>query len=272
MNLINNRFIYQIKKYYHAILVCFIVILPVKAEISAENIMDKVYSGYSTKKKCWIGEMKYCMKIGKVNKLIINDNIVRYYIIAYGTPLEEILGENGEVYYAHAESGAIGAFIVEEYSNGSIKMLAGTSLFYINDFGHPPEDWQIVKLGANDYYGWQSTSSYAFNGCCNVSHHVILAPYGKKIIDIAGFVASYDDLFMCDDNDIRCRAKSTKLQSIIEIDSTRIFDKVFPVILSVTGRLKGKRINKTFLIPFNEKKWKYVPPKNYPLNDLLKMI
>lgn len=254
------------KYHYFALLVCFIVSIPAKAEISAENIMNQVYSGYVAKKGCWIGlatknKQYYCMKIDRNDGIIIN-GIKRHYIIATGIAIDE----NGEENGAHVTPGMVGAFVVEE-RNGQIKMLAGNSKMYFGPFGQPPEKWIFVKLGSDDYWGWQNTSGNAHYGITGSYYH-ILAPYGKSIRDIAAqLVSSYDDTQSCDE-DTGCKNKLTSLTTSIEFDSTKIADKVFPLTVTVRGKYKGNEIDeKTFTIPFDEKKWEYLPPKNYFLNQ-----
>ena len=242
--------------------VCLYFPLYAQADVSSRLVMDKVYSGYDKKHECWLAmdsenNQRYCMKIDRTDK-ITADTGERLYVLAVGDAVDD----DGEPNGSHAMSGLVGAFVVEERNN-KVEIVHGDPKIRMGASGSAPTKWKLTKLGPSGYWGWQNTSGDCHQGYCG-SRYAILAPYGKKIRDLAGITASFDDSGACRDK--RCEAQSSSIDSKLEVDSTQINAKVFPLLISVTGRDKGKKLaQKTWNIPFDPKKWSYIEPKGWPL-------
>lgn len=236
--------------------------LVVHAEITPKQVLDKIYGNYVRKNACWItidteNDQRYCMKIDRADK-ITADGQVRHYILAAG----EAIDENGEPNGAHVTPGMIGAFVLEERGN-SAKILAADPKIVIGASGNPPTGWRLVKIGPADYWGWQNTTGDCHQGYCG-TRYAILAPHGGKIRDLAGFVASYSDGDACADK--HCERMSAALESKLEIDSSDLSAKVFPLLITVSGQDRGKKLPpKTWTVPFDTTKWSYTEPKKWPL-------
>ncbi|MGB0127918.1 MAG: hypothetical protein WBP72_09790 [Rhodocyclaceae bacterium] len=238
--------------------------LAAQADVSPKQVLDKVYGNYDKKHGCWIAvdtenDQRYCMKLDRSDK-VSAENGQRLYVLVAGDAVDE----RGEPNGSHASAGMVGAFVVEQRGNaaeivsGDAKILAGAS-------GSGPTKWKFVKLGPADYWGWLNSAGDCHQGYCG-SRYVILAPYGKKIRDLAGIVESYSDAGACGDK--RCERKSSSLETKLEIDATRIDEKVFPLLVTVSGQDKGKRLApKTWTVPFDAAKWNYAQPANWPLRD-----
>lgn len=158
----------------------------------------------------------------------------------------------GEPNGAHVTSGMVGAFVVEE-RNGRPEIIAGDSGLAIGASGSAPTKWKLVKFGPSDCH----------QGYCG-TRQVLLAPYGKKVRDLADFAVNYSNLGACADK--RCERNATELEATLEIDNTRLGEKVFPLIVTVKGANKGRKMPPTrFTIPFDAKKWSYALPADWPL-------
>lgn len=240
-------------------LILFVLPVLAQAELSAEAVMNRVYAGYDKKLDCWQAEDKegrYCMKIEHSAK-VDTESGQRLYVLATGD-----MADGG-----HANSGLVGAFVVEE-QQGKLAILHADAYMTYGSNGIAPRDWTFVKLGSKDYWGWRGTTGWIGQGY-SIAQYAILAPYGKKIRDLAGFNESYDDSGACrEDSETACANISTSINSSLEIDSSVTDAKVFPLKITVTGKEKGQDLgSKTWVFPFDEKKWSYTQPDSWTLKD-----
>lgn len=226
----------------------------------AQSVLNKVYSGYDKKHQCWLvvdNEQRYCMKIDKIDSVSteIGD---RLYVLVTGVAVNN----EGESDTNHAILGLVGGFVIEQRNNRS-EIIAGHPKISAGSSGTGPTEWQFVKLGPLDYWGWQNTWGDCHQGYCG-TRYSILAPHNKTIKDLAGIIASFTDEGHCVDE----KCNSTTIDSNLEIDATQINEKVFPLMITVSGTNEGKKLTpKTWTIPFDTKKWSYVEPKDWPLKD-----
>jgi hypothetical protein len=230
---------------------------------SIDDVLDQVYEGFDTKNDCRRyhadrPDAHYCMKVDRLDTLTTEEG-VRTYVLLSGE-----LTNAGGAAGSHVDAGLVGALVIGEGENG-VEIIAGDPGISIAAFGRGPTKWEFVKLGPSNYWGWKNTWGDAHQGIGG-SRHSILAPYGKKIQELAGFVESYSDEGYCDE---ASGCKVTSYDSTLKIDSTQIGEKVFPLVITVTGKEKGKPIpEKTWTLPFDVKKWEYVEPKDWPLMGL----
>lgn len=233
-----------------------------EANSGLETLLGSVYGKYSEKDKCWVtldreNNQKYCMKIDKVDKISAG-NQKRIYVILSGNSIDD----EGTEESFHSLSGMIGAFVIEDLE-GQLSILSSSPQIPMGSSGSAPGGWELSKIGYDNYYGWKNTTGDCHQGYCG-NYYVILAPYGKRVKDIAGVVSGYSNDGNCSDEP----CKSTSLEARLEFDTTNTTDKVFPLVVTVSGSDAGKSIKqKKWTIPFNEKKWEYIPPKDYILND-----
>ena len=236
---------------------CFPIL--VHAELSPKKVLDSVYREYDKKHSCWLtlnDEQRYCMKIDRTDK-IASDTGPRLYVLMAG----EAVDDQGEPNGGHATSGLVGAFIVEE-RHGQPEIIASNPNIQMGSFGSAPTGWKLIKLGPSDYWGWQNTDGFTNHGYTNI-YCSILAPYGKKIRELAGFPEGFSDEGAC------ITKRCTSIDSKIEVDSTRNNEKVFPLRVTVTGKDKGRKlVPKTWTLLFDTTKWSYVEPKTWPLTGL----
>ena len=243
--------------------ICSLFVFLANAQVKPESVLSRVYENYIKKSSCWTTVLqesgqKYCMKLDRTDRVVV-DGVSRLYILATGTAIDDKGEENG----SHAAPGLVGAFVLEERGQ-DIQLLAGDAKILIGSNGMAPTKWKFVKLGPANYWGWLNTAGDCHQGSCG-SRYAILAPYGKRIRDLAGFPASADNSGACTDK--QCEAKSMQLESTFEIDSSQLTEKIFPLLITTSGKADGRKFrSKEWTFPFNETKWQYVSPKAWPLN------
>ncbi|HLA33579.1 MAG TPA: hypothetical protein VJ001_01790 [Rhodocyclaceae bacterium] len=229
----------------------------VHAEVSSHRVLDKFYGKRDDMHNCWFAvdaedNQRYCMKIDRADK-VSTPTEQRLYVLATGIAVND----EGKPDGAHVSSGLVGAFVIED-RNGQMEIVAANPKIPIGASGSAPTNWKFHQFGPADYWGWLNTTWDCHQGYCG-GRYSILAPYGKSIRDLAGFAAYYTDIGAVGDN-------GTIIDSKLEIDSSKIDSKVFPLLIAVTGIDKEKELqSKTWTIRFNPKKWSYMAPKDWPL-------
>ena len=232
-----------------------------KSSPALETLLGSIYEKYSEKNKCWIAldrenNQKYCMKIDKIDKVIAGTQN-RIYAILSGDAIDD----EGEEESFHVLSGMIGAFVIEDIE-GQLSILSSSPQIPMGSYGSAPGGWELSKIGNDNYYGWKNTTGDCHQGYCG-SYYVLLAPYGKRVKDIAGIVSGYSNTGNCSE-----LCKPTSLEAKLEFDITNTTGKVFPLIDTVRGSDARKTVKKKrWVLSLNEKKWEYKTPKDYILNN-----
>ncbi|MBK8452963.1 MAG: hypothetical protein WAQ53_04655 [Thiofilum sp.] len=229
---------------------------------SLKKALDAIYDSYDKKHQCWRhnaeGEYFYCFKLDRIDQLETAQS-KRLYVLLAGAKYTAG-GENG----AHAEPGMVGAFVFKQVGE-QLTTLVGDPSYEVGSWGKAPTQWQWVKLGPDHYWGWKNSWSDGHQGAVG-SRYTILAPYGKGIKEIADIIESYDDAGACMPE---TGCKPSSYSSTLKIDSTQFNNKVFPLILTASGKKEGKPIKKkTWIVPFNLNKWQYEESKDWPMSGL----
>lgn len=226
----------------------------------SKKVLADAYGKYNQKYDCWhtsiknqYGDEKYCMRIGRTDKIIVG-SATRHYVLAFGEHVDDEGNPNGN----HTVQGLVGAFVIEA-KNGNSSVIASNSSFGIGAFGSAPTEWDFVKLGSDNYWGWKTESGDCHHGECD-SSYVLLAPVSKTIEDIGdGILASSSS-----------ESAKSYITSKLTIDATKEGARVYPLILSVMeGRYEGhpngefspSKPNQVRIV-FNEKKWRYSRASN----------
>lgn len=222
--------------------------------MTAEQLMTKVYGDFSATLNCWPTQSdneRYCMRIDRADK-IVTDQGPRLYVLAEGTWIDEAGKESG----GHAASGMIGAFVVEARGGAPI-IVAQNRNIPAGEYGTSPKKWKFVQLGAANYWGWQNSEGGGGQGDF-IGRFMLLAPYGKGIADLLDF-----NTYRYIENE------DTSLDTKLEVDLRDRNARVYPLKLTVSGVREGKKFRpKTWIVPFDLKKWQYLEPKDWPLKDL----
>lgn len=223
-----------------------------------QSVLNKVYSGYDRKNQCWLAfddGQRYCMTLDRTDA-ITTDSGDRLYVLVTGKAVDDRGESNG----THVTSGLVGAFVIEEHQ-GRVEIVASDPKLSLGFWGVGPTGWKLIKLGPSDYWGWYNTTSYGAQGF-SLEHYSLIAPFGKTVRDLSKISSSYSDEGACENNDC------TSIESTLDVDSTKINQKVYPLLVTITGTDKGKKLMpRTWNIPFNTKEWSYLEPKDWPLKN-----
>jgi len=231
----------------------------VSADPIVDSVLSRVYDGYDQQNACWRaqhyeGDGFCCLKIKRQDRLNTAKS-ARLYLLLTG----QCYNNKGELDDSHASSGIVGAFVLGLGEN-NISIIAGHPRMPMGSWGTPPEDWSLIKLGPNDYWGWKAEGGYSGQGV-SWSWYSFLVPYGKSIRELTAPL-SFDDSGNCSEEN-ECRL--TTIDGKLEIDSTQIDVAVFPLHLTLKGKVKGKKLApKTWVLPFDTKSWSYKKPKGLP--------
>jgi DnaJ-class molecular chaperone len=228
-------------------------------DISMNQVLAKVYGDHDDKHNCWIttnNENRYCMKLDRSDKISGNAG-ERQYVLLGG----EVVNEQGEPNGAHADMGLVGAFIIE-LRNGGGEIVASNPKIQIGTSGSAPKNWQFIKLGPSNIWGWKTTWNDCHQGYCGTMFEVI-GQDGNEIKNIAHLVSSYDDCGTgLHDNDC------TTLESQFEIGSSENTNNLYPLFFTVSGKKNGTKIQTVrWKVPFDTSKGTYTEPKEWPFAE-----
>ncbi len=251
------------KKFSKSIILLAIIILsfPVFSEARISSsifyLLNQVYGNYDAKRKCWVtpiessSESYYCMKITK-SKIINTKSGKRNYLVL----TSDVINQSGEEGGSHAESGKVGLFIIKLKGT---KLLAANPEIFLGSWGRAPTEWNLIKLAPSDYWGWQTSFGYVGQGLY-FEYYILFAPYGKRgIKELTTIQTHFDDSGV---------DGSTEITAKIKVDNSKVHERVFPLKVKITGKINGKKLRvRTWVLPFNTKKWQYVQPKRWPLAD-----
>lgn len=235
----------------------------VAADPVSEAVLSRVYDGYDREQACWRARSDSpggycCLKIDRQDRLETATGS-RLYLLLTGSCYDS----EGRPEDMHASPGMVGALVVGLEQN-EVRILAGDPRLPMGSWGTAPTDWQLVKLGPEDYWGWLNTLGWSGQGITE-SVYTILAPYGQGIRDLGPIKAGFDDGGMCAEDD---PCPTTSLETRLDIDSLQIGAKVFPLKITVTGQVKGRAFEqRTWSVPFDAKSWSYLEPTDWPLAD-----
>lgn len=222
---------------------------------SARQVLDEIYGPYNKKLECWLAKVDsdygYCMKLDQVDQISTSTG-KRIYILATGYAVDE----KGEEFRAHASSGQVGAFVVEEQKD-RLTVISSDPRIPMGEWGAAPTKWKLVKLGPSNYWGWHNEWGGGNQGNF-IYFDVMLAPKGDAIVNLLPFASGLN------------LSDGTFIHSELEIDNSQSNARVYPlkIKIKVEGEIEGKKIiPKIWNIPFDIKNWKYIEPKDWPLKD-----
>lgn len=244
---------------------CGLAAGPAAAQVKPEAVLARMYPAYHAKAGCRTVEatendQTYCMSIDRSDRVVV-EGVTRLYVLATGKAIDK---DTGTPDGGHATPGLVGAFVVEERGTG-FQVLAAEARILAGANGLPPTDWTLVQVGPADYWGWLNSQGDCHQGYCS-SQSMLLAPYGKGIRNLTGFVQSADNAGACGDK--RCEARATSLDSTLAFDTQTTSGPVYPLRVTVSGTANGRRVPaKPWVLLFDVKTWRYVPPKGWPLKD-----
>jgi len=231
-----------------------------QADSLAGDVLTLFY-GPPGKPGCWIATgpegRRYCMAPELAETRRAADG-TRLYVLARGEAIPDRESNGG----SHALSGLVGAFVVQG-KGGQLHPVAADPAIPLGTWGKGPKGWKLVQLGPSDYWGFLGHVVDGNQGEL-YSCYSILAPYGKGIKDLAGFSKGHSNEGAC--GDPACKGGTTAIDSAATADSTRPGEKVWPLLVTVSGKEKGRQAApRKWTFTFDDKAWSYVEPQNWPL-------
>jgi hypothetical protein len=224
----------------------------VNLEVRIKSFFNRIYKTYDSKKECWIEksldewDLSYCMKISRIDTARI-DNQKRIYVVV----------RNVDDVGITATSGLVGLFVLG-IEGDQINLIASNPRLIIGARGMSPEDWQFEMIGSPDYWGWSTTFWFMQHGISHGTKY-FFAPYGNAIRKIARINEYYDDSGLYGEAEA---IKAATIKSTINFDSSQAKERLFPLIVKVSGRVGGKILNdQMWKIMFDSKNWIYDVPK-----------
>ena len=187
----------------------------------------------------------------------------------------ESASQSGDTYYVlvtgvgehacHACTGMFGAFVFE-WRSGELKITASTPHLVHGSSGQPAHTWELIELNAVGYRGWRARHGPDQWGGHLTGWDTIYAPHDGKIVPLLTLGTSYLYSGPRHENrpDGNAFPEETDLITELYPDTSDESVAVYPMKAIIKGKLKGKQLRpKTFLIPFDEKEWKYRPSEEY---------
>lgn len=232
------------------------------AREAAARMMNQIYGAQDPRHGCWMltfEETPFCMKIAQSEiKVLAGER--HLYAIATGQGIDQ----NGETITTHALQGLVGAFIVGE-KNGRSAFVAQSTRIQAGTMGAAPHEWTLMKLGANDNWGWQGQYSDCHQGYCG-SRMIILANRAGTVGEVGNLPTEYDDTGACSDD--ACTEKSSTLRSTVTVGKLPGNSEFFDLLVTVTGTSNGEMLEeKVWTLQFNSAKHAYVAPSDWPFAD-----
>ena len=220
---------------------------------ATKQLMDDIYGNFDVKRDCWKvtspEHFNLCMQIDNKTK-ILSSSGARLYVMAKS--LEPNSEEQANL--GHASGGLVGLFILEN-QNEKYKVITSDPQIVVGSWGRSIP-LTLVKLGANDYWGWSGSSGYSNMGE-TIDKYMVYAPYGKKFKMVANIQTGYS-------NESLDGSQIENYKSTVEFNTNKLNDKAFPILVTVTGGKNGTPIlKKTWTFNFNVKKWEYSEPKGF---------
>ncbi len=230
---------------------------------SSVNSILKQY--YPTKYKGCMGvivdDTGYCMQIDK-QKTVDTKYGKRHYVVVSGTASFDKTYQEMAGY--HAINGLVGMFVLKPDGNGW-KIESAKAKMYAGSYGNGLKKWTLHRFATNTW-GFLNEHSDAHQGFSG-SHFVILTPNGRGGIDESWIGASFNDDSGLSECGERGKPVCDSIGATIKINRSRKVNGRYPLDLTVTGVMNGKKYNhKTYQAVYS--KQGYQMPKNYPLEDI----
>ena len=240
--------------------VFFALPLLVNAQNIEQKILSRYFPSYNKANNCWVAETEqgtYCMKLD-ASKTVKTSAGEKKYLLATGSLYDFTRNETTG---GHANSGNVAMFVLQK-TNHDWRVLSAKTEITVGTFGNARTDWSFHQFGP-DTYGFLNTHGDVHQGYAG-SHYVILTPDKNKITE-HWIGATVDNT-----GAIGLTRKSNLVDSSIKIDrSKEIQSGLYPLIITVNGRMGSKRFNqKSYTINYDNRAQKYVEPKDYPLRDI----
>ena len=198
----------------------------------------------------------YYMKLQRIDR--VGDQNAptdeKYYVLVTG---------NGASCYAC--TGMFGVFVFE-WRDGQLEVTASAPHIIHGSSGEPAASWELVQLNNADYRGWIARHAGDGRAGYQFKWAEIHAPHDGKIVPLFELTTAYyySGPWYQNRPEGKQFPMETDLKMDVHLDTAAENAKVYPLKITVSGTVKGKRLEpKTFIIPFDEKEWKYKPSREF---------
>ena len=206
----------------------------------------------------------YYMNVARIDRIDSADYLAERSYDGAGHKYYVLLTGHG-VPRCRACTGMFGAFVFE-WQNGQWEVTSSAPHVLDGTSGEPATSWRPIRLDNADFWGWIAHHS---GGSWHGHHYKwakIHAPHKDKIIPVFKWTTTYNYAGTWYQNrpEGKQHPEETDLEMDIHLDYPPENANIYSLKATISGKVKGKKIKpKTFTIPFDEKEWKYKPPKEY---------
>ena len=221
-----------------------------------KDIMDNSYGRFDSKLGCWSsrsGGTEFCIKVNRVDAVRTKEGS-RVYVLATGRMAND----------SNLADGIIGMFILEPQMAGNYTTVAKNPFVKAGTGDEPPENWQFVKLGKDDVWGWQG--EIANNNLGETDSGVLLFTQIDGNIKNIGYIPTALEMLDLDhvNSQLANARQAINLSGTIKIEENNngLF---YPIRLTVSGMKNGNPVqSESVRINFKEDIGEYVIPMRNP--------
>jgi len=231
-------------------------------EASIKGFIDTLYKEYDQQRQCWVtkterhADLHYCMKIAHKQTELWNEETGEQSV--YLVLSSELLDKDGKPFASHVDSGLV-SFV---HIAADEVMFADLDI-HMGVFGQPPENWELKRLSANDYRGWQTDVGDCHMGLC-VSYYALYAPVEGKAKRIADFPIAFDNGGTLEAE----QGKNKTLEAKVLVDEKAETSSLYPLVVTVSGK-EGDQVipESTWTIKYNDEQSVYVEPEAWAFSE-----
>lgn len=220
-----------------------------------KDLMDSSYGRFDSKLGCWSsrsGGTEFCIKVNRVDAVKTKEG-ARIYVLATGRMAND----------SNIADGIIGMFVLEPQFGFNYTTVAKNPFVTAGSGDEPPENWQFVKLGRDDVWGW--LGEIENNSLGETDSGVILFTEVEGNIKNIGYIpTSFEMLDLGHVNGHIANARQAiDLKGTIKIEEYG--NGMYPIRLTVSGVRNGtQKQGESIQIPFRKETGEYVIPMRNP--------
>lgn len=220
-----------------------------------KDLMDSSYGRFDVKLGCWSsrsGGTEFCFKVNRVDAVKTKEGD-RVYVLATGRMASD----------SNIADGIIGMFVLEPQFGSNYTTVAKNPFVTAGSGDEPPENWQFVRLGRDDVWGWQGEIEN--NSLGETDSGIILFTQIEGNIKNIGYIpTSFEMLDLGNVNGHIANARQAiDLKGTIKIEEYG--NGMYPIRLTVDGMRNGsQKQGESIQITFRKDVGEYVVPMRNP--------
>lgn len=220
-----------------------------------KDLMDSSYGRFDAKLGCWSsrsGGTEFCFKVNRVDAVKTKEGS-RIYVLATGRMASD----------SNIADGIIGMFVLEPQFASNYTTVAKNPFVTAGSGDEPPENWQFVRFGRDDVWGWQGEIEN--NNLGETDSGVILFTQIEGNIKNIGYIpTSFEMLDLRHvDGHIANARQAIDLKGTVKIEESG--NGMYPIRLTVSGIRNGsQKQGESIQITFRKETGEYVVPMKNP--------